>query len=1004
MQTANGASPPPIYDLVGSAGQAGPFQRHNGASHLKRSGESSREAFAVGNRTVGAEGSSSFSGQQHNLQSFGRGVGTPSHTKPGLGAGKDFIDLTADDDDEVLEVEPKEVCFGMIRDSRVIAHIVPTPLPGSDKYPFAWPPIPITLKRGGKAAMLTICALDTLGKEFGCTDINTARALVPLLDMKIIRTKAKTCGRPKNGEVAGGPVAFSETGVGIYIYIYGREDKANTVGNILLQKGVHLHPPMEQPERGIEYKNPQLCNGVRQVWGGKSRGATVGYVSRTADEIRTDVNKIFDHLEPSDNMPEMEPDPRIKTPLLKHQKRGLYFMTNREKEQIFSENTKTSSSFWRMKIRPGGQKFYLNIITGTESKEKPPEVLGGILADMMGLGKTLQIISLAVGSLEESRVFAKKKLSHPKGKEKESGAFLVMNSRATLLICPLSTIGNWEEQIKAHVRANTLNTYVYHGSRRETDLDRLAEYDLIITTYQVIANEYQKYQRDKEKISPLQQMNFFRIVLDEAHMIREQSTLQSKAVLALSAQRRWAVTGTPIQNKLDDLAALIKFLRVKPFDDKNAFNLHIATPFKNADPDCVPKLRLLVDSVTLRRLKDKIDLPPRKDQIVYLDFSPEEREIYDATARQSTARMDLVVKTGHVGGRAYVHVLQSILRLRLICAHGRELLGSDDTAGLTSSDAIDVDELEEKTGSSWSPNQAYEIFKLMKEANEDVCCMCRKKVNTSINETETRVEGKASGASKPQTIGHLTQCAHLVCVGCLGAYKGAISENFREGQQASCPVCGIFIRAHFFELLQEDLPAEEDIVESAKPSKKKVPYRGPSTKVKALTKMLLDNKEESTLENPIKSVVFSCWTSHMDLIELAFNANKIKFVRLDGRLSRAQRDRAMADFRREPDIEVILISLTAGGLGLNLTDACKVYVMEPQFNPAAEAQAIDRIHRLGQKRPVTTVRFIMSNSFEQKILQLQQKKMDLANLSMSQKLSRSELTKQRLEDLRSLFR
>lgn len=73
-----------------------------------------------------------------------------------------------------------------------------------------------------------------------------------------------------------------------------------------------------------------------------------------------------------------------------------------------------------------------------------------------------------------------------------------------------------------------------------------------------------------------------------------------------------------------------------------------------------------------------------------------------------------------------------------------------------------------------------------------------------------------------------------------------------------------------------------------------------------------------------------------------------------------------------------------------------MYVMEPQFNPAAEAQAIDRIHRLGQTRPVTTVRFIMSNSFEGKILQLQRKKMDLAKLSM-QKLSRSELTKQRLE-------
>lgn len=77
--------------------------------------------------------------------------------------------------------------------------------------------------------------------------------------------------------------------------------------------------------------------------------------------------------------------------------------------------------------------------------------------------------------------------------------------------------------------------------------------------------------------------------------------------------------------------------------------------------------------------------------------------------------------------------------------------------------------------------------------------------------------------------------------------------------------------------------------------------------------------------------------------------------------------------------------------------------MEPQFNPAAEAQAIDRIHRLGQKRAVTTVRFIMTNSFEEKILQLQKKKTDLANLSMSQKLTRSELTKQKLEVFPPIF-
>lgn len=201
----------------------------------------------------------------------------------------------------------------------------------------------------------------------------------------------------------------------------------------------------------------------------------------------------------------------------------------------------------------------------------------------------------------------------------------------------------------------------------------------------------------------------------------------------------------------------------------------------------------------------------------------------------------------------------------------------------------------------------------MKEANEDVCSVCRKKItSTASNETD----GKVSGSSvKAQVMGSLTPCAHLLCGGCVGTYKNAISKDFREGQQASCPICGLFIRVELFELKQEEEAAEESSKEATKPGRKSVQYRGPSTKVKALLKALLDNKEESTREDPIKSVVFSCWTSHMDLIEIAFNKNGIKFVRLDGRLSRVQRNQAIATFREDPEIEVILVSLMAGGLG-----------------------------------------------------------------------------------------
>lgn len=123
-------------------------------------------------------------------------------------------------------------------------------------------------------------------------------------------------------------------------------------------------------------------------------------------------------------------------------------------------------------------------------------------------------------------------------------------------------------------------------------------------------------------------------------------------------------------------------------------------------------------------------------------------------------------------------------------------------------------------------------------------------------------------------------------------------------------------------------------------------------------------------------------------------------------MSRTQRRTALDVFQNDRDVPIILISIGAGGLGLNLTTGSKVYVMEPQYNPAAEAQAVDRVHRLGQKREVTITRYIMEDSFEEKMLELQQKKVQLADLSMNRnvKLDKAEAARKRLEDLKSLFR
>lgn len=897
----------------------------------------------------------------------------------------------------------KQVCYGQLDSSKVSAHVVPTPNPKAVSLSKThWPSINLVLQRFPGNNMI-IMVRDPAGKDFGNIDVRTSLGLVPLLDQKFanIRVQARLDARKKkNHEFPGQPVSeyYNAT-----IKVYGPKSLAGNIGKFLSQRQIYLRSPLSV-ENGIEVCNPHAMPHPtlpRTNLAGMSVGGT-SYVTRTVEEIRSDVVGMFDSLQQSENLPEMDPDSRVLTPLLSHQKQGLYFMNNKEKVRVFSEVEEDNNSLWRLHRRPNGQPIYFNVITGREERSRPPEVLGGILADMMGLGKTLSILSLIVGTLEQAVQWANEKPLPPTAEEHVP---LHRNSKTTLLVVPLSVVANWEEQIATHIKSQTLSCYIYHGNNRCNDIDELSMHDVVITTYSIVSSEFKGCSRKRDG-RPLLHTNFFRIVLDEAHMIREQSTRQFQAVCSLSAQRRWAVTGTPVQNRLDDLGALIKFLRIKPFDEKGGFTQFILSPFKNADPEILPKLRLLVDSITLRRLKDRIDLPTRHDKILRLQFSREERELYEWFAKDSDNRMKIIAGGSRkgLGGKSYVHVLQAILRLRLICAHGKELLGEDDlklTEGFSSSNAIDLDE-EDEDKPLINRRQAYEMLMLFKETDSDTCIQCLRRIgpkDTSIDDGSDEI------------IGCMLPCFQILCNDCAGDVKQSIMGK-AEKNHFVCPYCEQYLQLSFFELTQGGIEDAEEakIIARENPRQAKIMgrYGGPHTKTTALIEGLMESRLESMenpSESPIKSVVFSGWTAHLDLIQIALEDNRFRYVRLDGKMSRTQRAAALNAFRDDPEVTVFLVSIAAGGLGLNLTTASKVYVMEPQFNPAAEAQAIDRVHRLGQKREVTTTRFIMDNSFEEKMLILQKKKENLAKMSMNRgKLDKAEVAKQKLEDLRSLFK
>lgn len=951
------------------------------------------------------------------------------------------VDLTANDVDEgngVPKEQPRdeEVCYGMVEGATILCTSVPAPKPGmvaigGDGY---WPQIKVLLRRKLGDSPGHIPVWDIKRQVFGTLDRKTAECLSGLLDSTLhIRTDALIPTRRKDPtEVVGQPIEARANRVALMLY--GPRKFANSVGNHLVKHHIKLVSPL-RVEPGVKIFNPMPSENRPQLTmrtpnTGDSRPPQ--YASnRSAEEVRNEVIGVFDSLQKADDLPEMEACDLITTPLMKHQRQGLYFMTSREAD-VNDASELAVRTTWRCKKDGFGTTIYHNLVTDERQHEFPPVARGGILADMMGLGKTLSILSLITNTLGDASAWARLPPTQPQVPERKthqhpSQSFhpprpppfalmpLVLNSKATLLVCPLSTVSNWEEQIKHHIKPLGLRYYIYHGQNRIKDPKILATYDLVMTTYGSVSSELNSRAiKRRDGHFPLEQIGWFRIVLDEAHMIREQNTLAFKAICRLQASRRWAVTGTPVQNKLEDLASLLSFVRVKPFDEKSKFVQHIITPFKNANPEIVPKLRTLIDTITLRRLKDRIDLPKRTDLIIRLDFDEKEQQVYDWFANNTRERIRILTGQGgqeRIAGKAMIHILRSILQLRLICAHGKDLLNADGLAelqGMTADTPIDLSDDEDEKP-VLHESKAYDFLYLMQQSSADICAKCSNRLGAG---EVIDLDADKDNEGQDDLLGYMSpaSCVHVYCPSC-------IKTLHRQSENQRCDDCCSTEQSAFVELSRSRAALEQESKTSRAPAPKNARSEPdddyvPHTKTRALVDDLLENKKLSMAnptEPPYKSVVFSGWTSHLDLIERALDNVGITHTRLDGKMTRTARTAAMDAFRDDPSVQVILVSITAGGLGLNLTTGNSVYVMEPQFNPAAEAQAVDRVHRLGQKREVKTVRYIMRHSFEERMLNLQDKKTKLANLSLDDRdktrvMDRAEATKQRLMDLRSLFR
>ncbi|KAI1415220.1 SNF2 family N-terminal domain-containing protein [Hypoxylon sp. FL1857] len=623
----------------------------------------------------------------------------------------------------------------------------------------------------------------------------------------------------------------------------------------------------------------------------------------------------------------------IRAILKRHQKQALTFMLNREKGFIF---TKGCKDIWETVDYDRGRVF-VNTISNTYQSDEPPQFRGGIIADPMGLGKTLVMIALSATDLDPR--YGSTGLNTKKEIDRSS-------TPATLVIIPPPLIGTWEEQLTEHVFSGRLKFCRHHGKTRLIDTAELQNVNIVLTTYHTVSAEW----KANESVcnSVLFAVHWRRIILDEAHFIRNGNSRMSHAVCALESDSRWAVTGTPIQNRLSDIATLLKFIRVHPYDDPRRFEADISTLWKSGEQEeAVRRLKRLSAFLLLRRPRGTINLPPRRDLLLPIDFNREEREIYNSMRDQIITKIDEalhdVSRASRVG--LYHNALQQIEALRLFSNLG-----------------LQYHSRHEKNGSLLSrPEEwikvAQRTFDSQREITPIVCMQC----TSAVELTEAWLDE----SNIPRKSAQIFECLKFVCSDCMDKLN-------RRGRSVTCghvPSCAAAPVSTSSSALEEtpDLTAAQ----------MGTPLANLPSKVKAL---IMDLR---TVPTGVKCVVFSTWRLTLDIVQAGLTDAGIRSIRFDGKIPQKDRQSVIDNFRTDPSISVMLLTLSCGAVGLTLTVASRAYLMEPHWNPTLEEQALARVHRLGQTNEVTTVRLYIRDSFEEQVMQVQESKKQLAGVLLS---------------------
>ncbi|ANZ77554.1 BA75_04717T0 [Komagataella pastoris] len=296
-------------------------------------------------------------------------------------------------------------------------------------------------------------------------------------------------------------------------------------------------------------------------------------------------------------------------------------------------------------------------------ESNPDAHRGGMLCDDMGLGKTIQMISLILANRPKA-AFRKKSKSFP----------------VTLVVCPLAVASQWCKEIQT--KAPSLRVYLFHGSDKITEHEELLRFDVVVTTYNVVL-----WDSKKKSESILSAGNWWRIILDEAHTIKNYNSMTAQSCIKLKSDQKWCLTGTPIQNNLEEIRAYLLFLKMGKYADVVKWNLDIAKTIQKGNPDeALDLLKQDFAPFFLRRSKAILQqsasgftLPPKIIHSELIEFDSKEKILYSMMERRMKGLLDfeeddelegqVTLKVNVSSIKGYLGALVCLLRLRQICCH-----------------------------------------------------------------------------------------------------------------------------------------------------------------------------------------------------------------------------------------------------------------------------------------------------------------------------------------------